>query len=85
MKNCDLLTENGRCRKYEMMSCERCESKKEWFTDPLEVCNVDEVCRNESIFGNGYFRITKKQLDDLQNGKVLYDLSEYGTFIMLEQ
>lgn len=83
MENCD-LKENGKCRKFiGRKACK--ESSSEWFTDALKVCEIDEVCRRASIFGNGFFTITKEQLEALKEGKVLYDIDEYGTFIALEE
>ena len=86
MKNCDLLDSIGRCRKStDLRACAKCESKAWWFDEELKVCEVDEVCRKDSIFGNSYYRITEEQLELLRQGKVLYDIDEYGTFIMLER
>ena len=83
---CDLYV-GGLCRKSRKgkTKCENCRSDKSWFTDSLGVCDEGEVCIRGSIFGNSYFVITAEQLEQLKQGKVLYDLDEYGTFIMLEQ
>lgn len=83
MEHCDLY-KNGRCRKFDgRRGCK--ESSSKWFTDALKVCEMDEVCRRASIFGNSFFVITKEQLEALREGKVLYDIAEYGTFIILEE
>ena len=85
MKDCDLRTENGRCRKFDAReSCKNNCSSKKWFNEFLKECDMDEVCRRSSIFGNCYFKITKEQLESLKNGKVLFDVAEYGLFIILE-
>lgn len=86
MKNCDLLDSQGRCRKSQNhRKCEKCESNISWFDDELKACDVDEVCRRDSIFGNTYYKITEEQIEALRNGKVLYDIGEYGTFIILDR
>lgn len=85
-ENCDLRTESGRCRKYDAReTCKKNCSSREWFDDELLECEIDEVCRRSSIFGNGYYKITKKQLEALKNGKVLFTVGEYGTFLILEE
>lgn len=81
---CDLITVRGTCRKNDLMSCEKCRADKYWFTDELSVCEIGDVCRKNSIFGNSYLKITKDQLKALKEGKVLYEIDEYGTFIILE-
>ena len=81
---CDLY-DCGRCRKFDAReTCAKHRSDRSWFTDKLQVCEVGEVCRQCSIFGNAYFKITAEQLDALKDGKVLFDIDEYGTFIMLD-
>ena len=86
MKDCDLLKENGRCKKSENgMLCKNKCSNPSWFDDELKVCEVDEVCRKNSIFGNDYFAITEEDIELLRQGKVLYSVDEYGTFIMLKR
>lgn len=83
---CDLYV-SGRCHKsyYSRTKCENCRSDGSWFIDKLQVCEVGEVCRRDSIFGNAYYTITREQLEQLEEGKVLFDAGEYGTFIMLEK
>ena len=88
MKECDLYI-MGRCKKWEDWDGRhKCRpSTESWFDfpDKLEVIEVDEMCRRSSIFGNAFFKITKEQLKALEDGKVLFNLDEYGTFIMLER
>lgn len=52
--------------------------------EKLTTINPEEMCQHSSKYGNGFFIITKEQLEDLRNGKVLYAIDEYGTFIALE-
>lgn len=88
MKECDQYS-MGRCKKWdEWDGRNKCRpSTESWFDPPdkLEVIEVDEVCRKGSTFGNAFFKITKEQLKALEDGKVLFNLDEYGTFIMLER
>ena len=56
-----------------------------WFTEGLNVCDLDEVYRKSSVFGNSYLKITKEQHEMRKKGKVLYEVDEYGTFIVLER
>lgn len=83
--NCKLL-KDGYCKKYG--GKERCEpSSLEWFdedTEELEVIEPETMCYRGSIFGNEYFKITAEQLEALKQGKVLFSLGEYGSFIALE-
>lgn len=83
--SCDLYS-NGHCKKYHKSRlCKNSRSDASWFTDELEVCDVGDACRNGSIFGNAFFAITPEQLELLKQGRVLYNLDEYGTFIMLKK
>ena len=83
---CDLRKDNGVCTKVRgNKKCKNCYSDESWFDYRFDICEIDEVCRKDSIFGNAYFKITKKQLEALKAGKVLYWVDEYGTFIILEQ
>ena len=87
-KKCDLY-DDGKCNEYNGLSRKKrkCEtSTAEWFNEPSEfnVININEMCRRRSIFGNDYFVITNKQIEQLKKGKVLCDIGEYGTFILLE-
>lgn len=84
MENCELYR-NGRCTKWDAR--ERCRpSDASYFDDhaELEVIEMDEMCRRGSIFGNAFFKITKEQLKALSEGKVLFNIDEYGTFIALD-
>ena len=40
--------------------------------------------KKQSLFGNSYFILTKEDVKALKRGRVLYDIDEYGTFIMLD-
>ena len=83
--NCDLYY-NERCRKSASnRKCDKCRSNESWFDEEFHRCNIDEVCRRDSIFGNSYFKLTTDDIDALKRGEILYYVSEYGTFIMLEQ
>lgn len=85
MKECDLNI-NGRCKKIDgRWKCKR--SDASWFddADELKIIEPDEMCRRGSIFGNAYFKITTEHLQALVHGKVLFNLGEYGTFIMLDR
>ena len=88
MKECDHYS-MGICDKWaEWDGRNKCRpSTESWFDlpDKLEVIEVDEMCRRSSTFGNAFFKITKEQLKALEDGKVLFNLDEYGTFIMLER
>ena len=82
MNKCYLRTPNGKCRIDSRYKC--VPSTLEWFDDEFEVCEVDEVCRNCSPFGNSYIKLTENDIEQLRQGKVLYQMGEYGTFIALE-
>ena len=82
MNKCDLRTSNGVCRKIDAR-CKCQPSSAKWFDEEFEVCEVDEVCRKDSIFGNSYLKLTEKDIETLRHGKVLYQMGEYGTFIAL--
>ena len=85
LPECDLRDKNGRCRKFgEKSICARSVSTPEWFEDKLNECEIKRVCRLGSIFGNSFYIITDEQLEALKAGKVLFDVGEYGTFLMLE-
>lgn len=82
---CDLYA-YGKCNKSEYKKlCAKCRSDESWFTDKLQRCSIGEVCRRSSIFGNTYFKLTSDDVEALKRGEVLFDLDEYGTFIMLER
>lgn len=61
---------------------------KEYFiknSDELEVLEVEELDKKCSLFGNYFISITNEQLKELQEGKVLFEINEYGVCIMLKQ
>lgn len=85
MKDCDLCS-IGKCKKWDGRN--KCRpSDITWFDNPdeLQIIEMDEMCRKSSIFGNAFFKITVEELQALIHGKVLFNLDEYGTFIMLER
>ena len=85
MENCDFY-DNGRCKKSSTRrKCENCVSNETWFSSEFQKCNIDEVCRYSSIFGNRYYTITDEDIDDMRQGKVLTSVDEYGTFIRLKK
>lgn len=49
--------------------------------EQLAQCEIEQVCRKCSIFGNDLILITDNDIEALKNGKVLYKISEYGTFL----
>lgn len=51
----------------------------------LDQCEVDQVCRNCSIFGNDLIAITDADIEALKQGKVLYRLDEYGLFLVYKK
>lgn len=59
-------------------------ANREWFDEELEIIDMKDVYDKQSIFGNDFFRITDEHINALKNGKVLYKLGEYGTFIILD-
>ena len=85
-KKCDLMDSIGRCKKFgsPLRKCENCMAKESWFMDTFKTCDMENVCRRTSIFGNSYYEITEEDIEALRQGKVLYDIDEYGTFIRLE-
>lgn len=85
-KTCDLLAENGECKKYEGRNkCKKCKSSASWFDNTFGVCDVEKVCRLSSLWGNDYFKITMDDLQEMINGKALCSIDEYGTFIILDK
>lgn len=79
------LYKEGKCSKYwrpsdpEMPTCRP--TTLDDFDERLDLCEMNEVCENDSIFGGSYFAITDKDIEALKAGKVLYKLDEYGIFI----
>lgn len=47
----------------------------------LAQCDMDQVCRKCSIWGNDFIVLTDEDIEALQNGKVLYRIDEYGMFL----
>lgn len=81
-KDCSLY-DNGRCLRFH--SNGKCQPVTSgWFNDRLEQCEMNEVCQNNSIYGNYYFVITDEDIEALKEEKILYALDEYGTFIRYE-
>lgn len=86
MKECEYRNEQGRCTKYYSNSiCENSISSRKDFREEFSVCDIDETCQKESIYGNRYFKIGKEELAALISGKVLYYVDEYGMFIVLKE
>lgn len=53
--------------------------------DELLQCEMDQVCRKCSIYGNDFILLTDKEIDALKAGKDLYMVDEYGTFLAYEE
>ena len=53
--------------------------------ESLDRCEIDQVCRNCSIFGNDLIAITDEDIEALKQGKVLYKLDEYGLFLVYKK
>lgn len=86
MKECKYRNERGRCTKHHTTTkCENYISSLKDFREEFSVCDIDESCQKESIFGNRYFKIGKEDIEALKEGKVLYYVDEYGTFIALKE
>lgn len=47
----------------------------------LQQCEINQVCRKCSIFGSDFILLTDEDIEALKNGKVLYLIDEYGTFL----
>lgn len=77
---------DGKCEKYgDKRKCSP--SDASWFSDDfdeLEHIDINEVCEQQSIFGNSFFNLSGEELEALANGKVLHANGEYGTFIASE-
>lgn len=81
---CDLYC-YGKCAKYDKReTCKKNRSDASWFTDKLQRCQIGDVCRRCSIFGNAFYKLTMDDIKALKRGEILFDLDEYGTFIMLK-
>lgn len=78
-EECDLY-ENGMCCTYRKKH--KCQpASAEWFDEKFETIEMADVCRNGSLFGNDFFALTDDDINALKEGKVLFYLDEYGTFI----
>lgn len=62
-------------------------STLDWLDDPLTVIEPSDMITKQSAFGNGFYFITKDQLEELSQGKVLFDMinNEYGIFIGMKK
>lgn len=77
---------NGICTKTRGQGkCESCQISEKDFDSFLADCEVEEVCQKTSLWGNNLILINKEQLKLLKDGRVLYTVGEYGTFIMLDK
>lgn len=47
----------------------------------IDQCEMEQVCRKCSLYGNDFIIITDEDIEALKNGKVLYWVDEYGTFL----
>lgn len=83
MGKCVFWNEDDRCGRFE--SRPHCGGDRifaSYYTDEFTALDPSETCEHMSIFGNSYLKITKAQIDELLDGKVLwYDDGEYGTFV----
>ena len=81
------LYRDGRCAKFDARR--KCTpSDMSWFDEEygrLQIIEPAEMCKQSSIFGNNFFLIDDEQLEALKQGKVLFDIAEYGTFIALKR
>lgn len=76
---CDLY-ENGRCKKITMSG--RCNPADiNCFSDHFSQCDIDDVCRLASIYGNDLFVLTDENIEALKAGKIIFSVGEYGTFV----
>lgn len=71
-----------RCAKWgdKRMKCEPFTLGSFQNSNILE-CEMGQVCRKCSIFGNDFILLTNKEIEALKAGKVLYIVGEYGTFL----
>jgi hypothetical protein len=71
---------DGECHKWHKPTkCEFLDISH--FTDKFDTCEMNDVCRRASIFGNAFYTLTDEDIEKLKSGKVLFDIDEYGTFI----
>lgn len=82
-KPCPYL-DNGNCTKYRHRTpCDQLNGVTlEGFR--LGRCDADEVCRNYSPWGNYCYIITDDDIEALKTGCVLYNVDEYGTFLIYQ-
>ena len=58
---------------------------EKWFEDEVEMIEIDEVEAAQSKYGNTFSVITRNQIEELLNGKVVYiSDEEYGHFVKLK-
>ena len=51
----------------------------------LKMCEFDEICLKSSRYGNSFYKLMPKDIEALLKGNVLYDVEEYGTFIIFDK
>lgn len=51
------------------------------FSDHFSQCDIDDVCRLASIYGNDLFVLTDENIEALKAGKIIFSVGEYGTFV----
>lgn len=80
---CDLRCgENmDHCRKWAGKPTCKPTTIDEFEDGELDQCDMEQVCRKCSIYGNDLIVITDDDIEALKNGKVLYRIDEYGTFL----
>lgn len=83
-ENCPGYMKNGRCKGNNRACRVTKEAIESWFDETLKTIDLLDVCPNQSLFGNSYFRITDKDIDALKSGKVLFIRDEYGVFLKYE-
>lgn len=83
MIECDLRCGENKdlCSKYKVsgMKCKPYTISD--FEETFEHCDMEQVCRKGSIYGNQRVIITDEDIEALKSGKVLCLIDEYGTFI----
>lgn len=80
--NCPLY-KNGRCGRDRRYKCKP--SSIDWLreAESMTIIEVNQMCAHGSIFGNHYIGLDLEDLEALKEGKILYHIDEYGTFIGL--
>lgn len=76
--------DNGNCTKYQNRPM--CEQMNGVTPDGFRLgqCDADEMCQNYSPWGNYRYIITDDDIEALKAGRVLYDVDEYGTFLIYQ-